>query len=225
MTPPNLPAEISESERTPLVNWLLQVIEQQQQVINKLEAEVNQLKAKVGSLDEELKAAKKLKGKPQIRPSRLNQEEKQPTKSGERRAGSDKRSKKTEFVVDEERRIEPEELPEKAKFNGYREYDVQDLLLKRHNIRYLLAEYVTTEGRTITGKLPDQQQGHYGVTLQAFVLYQHHQCRVPQPLIVEQLREFGIEISVGQVNRLLMEDKAAFHTERAVSVECGVRDG
>ena len=92
MTHPFLPAEISESERTPLVNWLLQVIEQQQQVINKLEAEVNQLKAKVGSLDEELKAAKKLKGKPQIRPSRLNQEEKQPTKSGGRRAGSDKRS-------------------------------------------------------------------------------------------------------------------------------------
>ncbi len=72
-----------------------------------------------------------------------------------------------------ERRIEPEELPEGAKFNGYREYDVQDLRLLRHNIRYLLAEYVTTEGRTITGKLPDQQQGHYGATLQAFVLYQH----------------------------------------------------
>ena len=102
---------------------------------------------------------------------------------------------------------------------------LQDLILERHNIRYLLAEYVTESGRTITGKLPDQQQGHYGVTLKAFVLYQHHQCRVPQPLIVEQLREFGIEISSGQVNRLLLEEKAAFHTERAVSVECGFRDG
>lgn len=222
MTHPFLPVEISESERTPLVNWLLQLIEQQQEVIAKLEAEVDQLKAKVGSLDEEILAAKKLKGKPQIRPSRLNQEEKQPTKSGGRRPGSDKRSKKTEFVVDEERRIEPEELPEGAKFNGYREYDVQDLLLKRHNIRYLLAEYVTTEGRTITGKLPGKQQGHYGVTLQAFVLYQHHQCRVPQPLIVEQLGEFGIEISVGQVNRLLMSDKAAFHTEQQEVLSAGL---
>jgi uncharacterized coiled-coil protein SlyX len=157
MTHPFLPVEISESERTPLVNWLLQVIEQQQQVIEqqqgviaKLEEEVNQLKAKVGSLDEELLAAKKLKGKPQIRPSRLNQEEK-PPKSGGKRPGSDKRSKKTEFVVDEERRIEPEELPEGAKFNGYREYDVQDLLIERHNIRYLLAEYITAAGNTITG--------------------------------------------------------------------------
>ena len=82
---------------------------------------------------------------------------------GGKRPGSDKQSKKTDFVADEERIIEPLELPEGARFNGYREYDVQDLILKRHNIRYLLAEYVTTEGRTITGKLPDQQQGHYGV--------------------------------------------------------------
>lgn len=172
MTLPNLPFEIPESERTPLVNWLVQLIEQQQGTIAKLEEKVTQLEAKVGSLDEELKAAKKLKGKPQIRPSTLNQEVKLPKSEG-KRPGSDKRSKKTDFVVDEERIIEPEELPEGSRFNGYREYDVQDLILKRHNIRYLLAEYVTTEGRTITGKLPAQQQGHYGVTLKAFVLYQH----------------------------------------------------
>jgi uncharacterized coiled-coil protein SlyX/DNA-binding transcriptional MerR regulator len=221
MTLPHLPSEIPESERTPLVNWLLQVIDQQQEVIAKLEEKVSQLEKKVGSLDEELKAAKKLPGQPQIRPSTLNQEEKQLKPRG-KRPGSDKRSKKTDFEVDEARLIEPEELPEGVRFNGYREYDVQDLILKRHNIRYLLAEYVTAEGRTITGKLPVEQQGHYGVTLRAFVLYQHHQCRVPQPLIVEQLREFGIEISTGQVNRLLMEEKAAFHTEQQEVLRAGL---
>jgi len=221
MTLPHLPIEIPESERTPLVNWLLQVIDQQQEVIAKLEEKVSQLEKKVGSLDEELKAAKKLPGQPQIRPSTLNQEEKQLKPRG-KRPGSDKRSKKTDFEVDEARLIEPEELPEGVRFNGYREYDVQDLILKRHNIRYLLAEYVTAEGRTITGKLPVEQQGHYGVTLRAFVLYQHHQCRVPQPLIVEQLREFGIEISTGQVNRLLMEEKAAFHTEQQEVLRAGL---
>ena len=97
------------------------------------------LEEKARSLDEQLKAAKKLKGKPKIRPSTLNQEEKKP-KEGGKRAGSDKRSKKFSFVVDQEKIIEPEELPEGATFNGYREYDVQDLVLKRHNIRFLLAE-------------------------------------------------------------------------------------
>lgn len=77
-------------------------------------------------------------------------------------------------------------LPEGAIFNGYRDYDVQDLVLKRHNIRFLLAEYVTVEGKTIVGKLPKEYQGHYGPTLMSFTLYQHHQCRVPQNLICEQ---------------------------------------
>jgi len=40
-----------------------------------------------------------------------------------------------------------------------------------------------------------------------------------------KLREFGIEISAGQVNRLLLEEKAAFSYRTAGSVECGFRDG
>ena len=228
MTLPNLPFEIPESEHTPLVKWLLniiaqqqQVIEQQQETIGQLEAKVSQLEEKVGNLDEQLKAAKKLKGKPKIQASSLNQPAQQTNEAG-KRAGSDKRSKKTSFIVDEERVIEPLVLPDEARFNGYREYDVQDLILKRHNIRFLLGEYVTREGRTIVGKLPEEYQGHYGATLLSFVLYQHHQCRVPQPLILEQLRELGIDISAGQVNRMLIENKASFHTEQQEVLQAGL---
>ena len=60
MTIPASPFEIPESERTPLVEWLLniiaqqqQVIEQQQETIGKLEAKVAQLEEKVGNLDEQ----------------------------------------------------------------------------------------------------------------------------------------------------------------------------
>lgn len=213
--------DISESERTPLVEWLLKIIAEQQQLIDKLEAKVCQLEQKVENLDEQLLVAKKLKGQPKIRPSTLNQTE-ESTLGRSKRAGSEKRSKKTSFVADEQRIIEPIELPEGAKFNGYREYDVQDLILKRHNIRFLLAEYVTSEGNTIVGKLPQEYQGHYGLTLRGFVLYQHHQCRVPQPLIVEQLRELGIDISSGQVNRILISDKESFHQEQQEVLRTGL---
>ena len=228
MTSPSSPFEIPGSERTPLVEWLLniiaqqqQVIEQQQETIGKLEAKVAQLEGQVGNLDEQLKASKKLKNKPKIQPSKLNQAA-QPTEEGGKRAGSDKRSKKTSFTVDEERVIEPLVLPEGARFNGYREYDVQDLILQRHNIRFLLGEYITQEGRTVVGQLPRGYQGHYGVTLISFVLYQHHQCRVPQPLILEQLRELGIDISAGLVNRLLMENKESFHAEQHEVLQAGL---
>lgn len=228
MTHSFLPIEIPEAERTPLVNWLLNLIDQQQQVIEnqrgtiaKLEEKVAQLEEKLSNLDEQLKAAKKLKGQPKIRPSTLNQGEKK-SKEGGKRPGSDKRSKKTRFIVDEERIIEPEELPEGATFNGYREYDVQDLLLKRYNIRFWLAEYVTVEGKTIVGKLPAEYQGHYGPTLMAFTLYQHHQCRVPQNLVLEQLRELGVDISEGQVNRILVDDKESFDTEQSQVLQAGL---
>ena len=125
MTLDKLPIEIPETERTPLVNWLLnlvteqqKIIENQQQIIEKQEQTIAKLEQKVSGLDEELKAAKKLKSKPKIRPSTLHQEEKKP-KEGGKRAGSDKRSKKLSFVVDEERLVEPKELPDGATFNGY----------------------------------------------------------------------------------------------------------
>lgn len=106
-----LPIEIPETERTPLVNWLLnlvaeqkQVIENQEKTIADLERKVARLEKQVKGLDEELKAAKKLKSRPKIKPSTLNQEKKTPTE-GEKRAGSEKRSKKTSFVPDQERLI------------------------------------------------------------------------------------------------------------------------
>ncbi|MEH2386290.1 MAG: transposase [Nostoc sp.] len=219
----NLPLnkDIPESERTPLVEWLLNIIAEQQQIIDKLSSKVCQLELHVENLDEQLLVAKKMKGKPKIRASTLNQTQER-TLGESKRAGSAKRSKKTSFVADEERVIEPIELPESAKFNGYREYDVQDLVLKRHNIRFLLAEYVTSEGKTIVGKLPEEYQGHYGVALRGFVIYQHHQCRVPQPIIVEQLRELGIDISSGQVNRILICDKESFHAEQKEVLSAGL---
>ncbi len=217
-----LPIEIPEGERTPLVNWLVNLIAEQQEIISKQQEKIAKLEEKVNNLDEELKVAKKLKGKPKIRPSTLNQEPKKPKKNG-KRAGSEKRSKKLNFAVDEERIIEPEEkLPSGAIFNGYREYDVQDLVLHRHNIRFLLAEYVTVEGKTIVGKLPKEYQGHYGPTLMSFTLYQHHQCRVPQNLICEQLREFGVDISAGQINRILIEKKESFHAEQNQILQVGL---
>ena len=65
MTLPNLPIEIPETERTPLVNWLLNLVAEQQQIIEKQQQTIAKLEKKVSSLDEQLKAAKKLKGFPE----------------------------------------------------------------------------------------------------------------------------------------------------------------
>ena len=229
MTLPPTPFDIPESERTPLVKWLQEIIAAQQQVIEhqqstiaNLATKMSELEGKVSTLDEQLKAAKKLKSKPKIRASTLNQQD-QASGEGKKRAGSAKQSKKLSFVVDEERVIEPALLPTGSTWNGYREYDVQELVLKRHNIRFLLGEYVTLEGTTVVGKIPGEYQGgHYGPTLVSFVLYQHHHCRVPQNLIVEQLTDLGVDISAGQINRMLIENKEPFHAEQQEVLRVGL---
>ena len=46
------------------------------------------------------------------------------------------------------------------------------------------------------------------------MLYQHHQNGVTQPLIHEELLDLGIDISTGQIDRLLTEGHEPFHAEK-----------
>ena len=196
-------------------------IQTQQQTIEELEQQLKSNEERIEQLEADLRAQKKLKGKPKLRASQLNSPN--PKAKGEgKRPGSAKRSKKASFEIDEERIIHPDEIPADATFNGYRDYDVQELKLERVNIRFRLAEYVK-DGKTIVGQLPAEYcHGHYGPLLVGYILYQHYQCRVPQPLIYEQLREWGVEISTGQLHNILSENKEAFHAEQQQVLKVGL---
>jgi hypothetical protein len=214
----NAQANTPESE----VEGLRRLVEEQRKLIEKLFKQLENQKERIEQLEAELRAKKKLKGKPKLSASLLNQPEQQEPKS-EKRAGSVKNSKKANFEIDEEIQIQPDKIPSNAKFNGYRNYDVQELIIKRHNIRFQLAEYITEDGQTLVGELPPEYQGrHYGTGLVCYVMYQHYQCRVPQPLIYEQLREWGIDISAGQVNRLLNEEHQRFEQEQHQVLKAGL---
>ncbi len=201
-----------------------QTIQAQQQTIEALERRLQQQQERIDQLEAEVRAQKKLKGKPKLGASRLNDAPSASEGEGQRkRPGSAKRSKKLGFEIHEERLIVPEEIPATATFNGYRDYDVQELKLERHNIRFRLAEYVREDGTTLVGQVPPEyRQGHYGPLLVGYILYQHYQCRVPQPLIHEQLREWGIDISTGQLHHLLSENQESFHSEQQQVLRVGL---
>ncbi len=48
---------------------------------------------------------------------------------------------------------------------------------------------------------------HFGPDLICFLLHQYHHQHVTQPLLLEQVRQLGIDISSGQLNRILTEGK------------------
>ena len=214
---------LSESERLlEVVRQQQQQIQSQQEVIERLEGQVAQQGERIKQLEEELRAQKNLKGKPKLKASQLNDSPAAGGKTG-KRGGMGKRSKKAGFAVDRVEIIQPSVIPAGARFNGYRTYDVQELELSRQNIRFQLAEYITVSGETVVGQLPEPYRGgHYGPTLVSYILYQHYQCRVPQPLIYEQLSDLGIAISTGQINRILTEEKGTFHEEQQSVLRVGL---
>ena len=98
------------------------------------------------------------------------------------------------------------------------------MLIQPYNTRYRLARYRTPDGGALIGKLPKdvQQGGHFGTLLKGFILYQYYHQRVTQPLIMQQLTEWGIAISSGQISRILTEQNDPFHAEKDALLSAGI---
>jgi Transposase IS66 family len=212
----DLPA-ISDAERTPLVVALLAIIDAQQQRLQVLEETVRQLRDEIAIL-------KGQQPRPTIAPSTLEKPPPAPADPGHKRPGSAKLSKKTATLTPIEVTIPFPDPPAGSVSNGYEEYDVQELVLHGKVTRYWRERIVTPDGRTLLAPLPpDVLPGsHFGPTLIAYILHQHHQCNVTQPLLLEQLRELGIDLSAGQISRLLTEGHDGFHQEKAALLAAGL---
>ncbi len=135
------------------------------------------------------------------------------------------RKKTLELTILENKVIEPiEEIPTSSEFKGYQDYTVQELLIRPHNIRYRLALWKTPTGEYLRGKLPEDvvKMGHFGPILKSYLLYQYHHCHVTQPLLLKMMEDWGIDISAGQLNRILVEDKEPYHTEKQEILQVGL---
>jgi uncharacterized coiled-coil protein SlyX len=228
--------EHAEEESTPRERQLLERCRQYEQ---QLQAQANQLaefqaviaaqREEIARLKDTLAHLKGHSGRPKIKPSQL--EKGQPGQgpgagsSGQegKRAGSAKGHKTAPLKVDQTQLIRPEQVPAGSSFKGYQDYVIQELEMGVQTTRYRCERWQTPDGGEVRGRLPEARQGnHCGPRLRSSILYQSYHQQVTQPRIVEQLRELGIDLSVGQVNRLLTEGKAAFHTEKEASLRTGL---
>lgn len=195
--------------------------------------ENNQLREENARLKDEVAILKGEKKRPVFKPSRMNEDagrlgdtarvDPDAPATKPKRAGSAKRSKTGQLRV-EDLIVNPEEaIPDGSRFKGYHDFTVQDIVISTKNTRYRLARWQTPDGQYLTGKLPKELQGrHFGPGLIAHVLHQHHHCHVTQPLLHEQLREWGVDISAGQINAILLDDKTPFHDEKDALLAAGL---
>jgi len=195
----------------PAVLLLLEICHHKQELIQELRDEIARLKG--------------LQAKPKIKPSKLEDGKKKEKKKkkGNKSNRRGKRRKTRDLVVHQNIVVPPEDIPAGSRFKGYEDFTVQDLEIKLHNTRYRLERWETPSGERLVGKLPTEVGGvHFGSTLRSFVMYQYHHAHVTQPLILEQLREWGVDISAGHLSAIITDGKDAFHAEKDAILRLGL---
>lgn len=153
---PSTPA-IPPEEQTPTVK-LLRALLSQHRTLN----------AHQRALEAEVRRLKHLPRAPKIKPSALKKDhdddpppEGLATTSKPKRPGSKKRRK--QLKIHRTEIVQPDTVPPGARFLGYQDYYLQDLIIEPFNTRYRLARYRTLEGEHLIGQLPEPPQDlHFG---------------------------------------------------------------
>ena len=146
-------SKVPDEEKTPLVLQLVEILQLQTEEIQNLRDEIARLKGQ--------------KPKPDIKPSKLEENSKQKSKAKDKkRPGSKKRHKTKNLQIHEEKPISPPGIPAGSRFKGYQDYVVQDIKFEPYNIRYRLERWQGPEGEYIICKVPPESMGsHFCCTL------------------------------------------------------------
>jgi len=206
-----------------------QLIRRLLNLIEKLTADLRDAQAEIQALRDEINHLKGEQGKPKVKANKPkpveasnHSSEKERKKPGVRH----KSSKKAEIKIDREEvvKVQPEKLPVDAKFKGYVEEVVQDILLKTDNVLFRKEKYHSASSKkSYLAKLPGGYEGQFGSGVKALSLAFYFGMGTSEPKILEFLENLGLKISKGQLSNLLIENQGAFHAESDAVYESGLR--
>jgi len=207
--------EIPEEQITPVTKILLEILQRQTLQIAHFKEENQKLKDEIALL-------KKGNPRPKIQPSSLEKPSNPQANTG-KRPGSAKRSKTKDLKIHHVERIGPENIPSQATFKDLHSFVVQDILIENRNILYQLERWEGPDGCYYVGKLPENISGHFGPALTSYILYQYYGALVTRPILLKQLHEFGVDISRGQLNNILIQGKESFFQEKSDILSTGLK--
>ena len=205
-----------------------ELIRQLLNLVEKLSADLGDAQVEIQRLRDEVNRLKGEQGKPKIKgntPKPLptdHSSENERHKSRQRH----KKSKKAEIQIDREQVVEvdPSVLPKDAKFKGYEDVVVQDILLRTDNILFHKQKYYATSTRkTYLAELPRGYEGQFGPGIKALTLAFYFGIGTSEPKILEFFENVGIQISAGEISNLLIKKQESFHTEKDVVYEAGLQ--
>ena len=138
--------------------WLKERLDIALNAIAQLQEENQRLKDEIATLKEQ-------KPRPKIPPSALEgakSKDKQNDKNKISRGKHPRHKKTAHLEIHAKNRIKPESIPSEAVFKGYQKFTVQDIILRPYNTVFELERWQLPDGTYVTGKLPENIQGHYG---------------------------------------------------------------
>ena len=180
-----------------------------------------QLQEKLAAAEDQIRILKGEKKKPKIKPA--NTSDLNPKKN----INSKKKDKKKNLDIDKtiSLDIDEKDLPSDAKFVGTREVVIQEMIIKRNNIKFIIQRYYSKIfGKVIEAPVPEQYKGsQFGPQLTSFILYQYYKCRVPQNKIISMVKDWGIDISAGKVCSILNNLKEDFKVDMKSARDAGIK--
>jgi len=173
---------------------------------------IAQRDAEIAALREENARLKGLKGRPQLKPSGMEKST-QGRAKGKRKRARRRGPKRSKVTIDETKVVKAENIEIGARFKGYEDFIVQDIIVEPRTVLYRRERWQLPSGQTVVAPLPAGTIGHFGAELKRFVIAQYVQGQVTVPRLVSLLNDIGIVISKRQVMRLLIEGQDAFLSE------------
>ncbi len=212
------PSLLPDEESRQIVTLLLNITENQQKEIQFLKEQI-QLQA------DEINRLKGEQGKPNIKANTKNTNKDTSSKGKEnKKIKHNKQAKKKNIPVDKIETITlgKDQLPDDAKFKGYRDVITQDIIFKRNNILYKIAIYYSPSlGKTYSGSVP-QGKFYFSDTLKSFIICQNKVCDVTEQKILIMIRSLGIEISAGSLSGILLEFADLAQSEKDSILKAGL---
>jgi hypothetical protein len=212
---------IQEENARQLVVRLLNLIEA-------LSADLRDAQVEIQRLRDEVNRLKGEQGKPNVKANTPQPPRPDHSSEKERRKPRprQKRSKKAAIRIDREQvlKVDQASLPADAEFKGYEDVVVQDVVFGTDNVCFHKEKYyAASTGKSYLAELPRGYEGQFGPGIKALALTLYFGAGMSEPKILELYAYAGVQISKGEVSRLLIKGQDAFHAEKEAVYEAGLR--